>query len=179
MTQRAEHVAAAAYQQIEQLLSFVKDQTPETLKRPCPGRQKLGDGSLGAFLSHMTDNYQRIADFAAGHGQQVPGHDPLAGAHKMPRFLKALGHRRPDHAGAYSAGSADPQEIATRLIVARGLLTQISALTEQQLDTVPAEGSFRFCDGKRNLEEVLRALLKHQTARSTGSARTPSELFRV
>jgi hypothetical protein len=171
MTQRAKHVAAAADLQIEQLLSFVKDQTRETLQRPCPGRQKLGDGSLGAFISHMADNWQRIADFAAGRGQQLPGHSPPARTHKMPRFLTAFGHRRPDHTSAYSADAADPQEIASRLIAARGLVTQIGALSEQQLDAVPAEGSFRFCDGKRNLEEVLRALLRHQD-RQIGAIRS-------
>jgi hypothetical protein len=41
-------------------------------------------------------------------------------------------------------------------------MRQIADLTDRELDAIPPEGSFRFCDGRRSLEAVLASLLKHQ-----------------
>jgi hypothetical protein len=38
----------------------------------------------------------------------------------------------------------------------------MAELTDDQLDSVPPVGSFRFCDGQRTLEQVVASLLKHQ-----------------
>lgn len=45
----------------------------------------------------------------------------------------------------------------------RESLKRIANLTNGQLHTVPPEGSFRFCDGQRTLDQVLEGLLKHQS----------------
>jgi len=160
MGRRAEQLHDEADRQIAELLQVVGAQTAETLKRA--GRQKLGDGTLGALLLHTADNYQRIADFASGSEEPPSGHRPPKGAHKMPRFVRALGHRAPDHDSNYSAGQADPQGITEQLSAARQSLTQLATLTDERLDSIPPDGSFRFCDGKRTFEQVLAALLKHQ-----------------
>ena len=81
----------------------------------------------------------------------------------MPRFLRGRGHRPPDHGSGYTAGSANSHEISAQLSAVRALLPTIASLTDEQLSAVPPEESFRFCDGKRTVEEVLRALLKHQS----------------
>jgi hypothetical protein len=44
----------------------------------------------------------------------------------------------------------------------RATLGRLAELTDGQLDQVPPDGSFRFCDGQRTLEQVLASLLKHQ-----------------
>jgi hypothetical protein len=31
------------------------------LARPCPGRGKLGDGTVGAVATHTTDSYHHVA----------------------------------------------------------------------------------------------------------------------
>jgi hypothetical protein len=43
-----------------------------------------------------------------------------------------------------------------------GDLGRIVELDDRQLDSIPLEGAFRFCDGNRSLEEVLTSLLTHQ-----------------
>lgn len=162
MSERARQLHASAERQLAELLALVSTQTHETLRQPCPGRQKLGDGSVGALIAHTAENYQRIADFAAGRGQQASGHVPPRGAHKLPRFLRAGGHRPPDHGSRFTAATADPGPITQQLTAARRSLAQIATLSDQQLDAVPLDGSFRFCDGQRSLQQVLEALLKHQ-----------------
>jgi hypothetical protein len=173
MSPRATQLHAVADQQVSDLLGLVSRQTPETLQRPCPGRQKLGDGTVGALIAHTADNYERIAGFASGQDVLATDHVPPTGGHTLPRFLRALGHTRPEHGGNYTAQPAEPQALRDQLDGIHASLAQVADLTDDQLDAVPAEGSFRFCDGKRTFEEVLRALLKHQarqldTIRSAG-----------
>jgi hypothetical protein len=61
----------------------------------------------------------------------------------------------------YSADAFDRDRTRAKLLALRD---QVSAarLSDSQLDTIPPAGSFRFCDGKRALEQVLLALLTHQ-----------------
>lgn len=80
----------------------------------------------------------------------------------MSRFLRVLGHRPPDHGSQFTADATDPQRIAQELPAAHQSLAQIATLSDQQLDAVPPDGSFRFCDGRRTLGDVFQALLKHQ-----------------
>ncbi len=96
------------------------------------------------------------------------------GGHHVPRFLKSLGHRPPDHAehrhdersaghgNQYAADNIDLQTLGERLDATRETLTRITLLTDAQLQTIPPEGSFRFCDGQRTLDQVLASLLNHQ-----------------
>jgi len=52
--------------------------------------------------------------------------------------------------------------VLDQLTATRDTLGQIRRLTDQQLDSIPPNGSFRFCDGQRTLDRVLTSLLTHQ-----------------
>jgi len=141
MAERAEQLHSTANGQIEQLIGLLSSIDQATLRLPCPGRQKLGDGTVGALVSHTADNYQRIAGFV-----QTSEGAPGAGQH---------GH-------GHSADNIDPTAVITQLSAARDALGRLAELTNGQLDAVPPKDSFRFCDGQRTLHQVLASLLKHQ-----------------
>jgi hypothetical protein len=154
--------------------SFGSRSDPLTaLRRPCPAREKLGDGSVAAAARHTADNYQRIASFVQTSGRISAAHAPAQrGAHRIPRFLPSFGHGPADHAGPpatglpddhYTADTIDPGALVTQLAAARDTLGQLAEVTDGQLDAIPPKGSFRFCDGQRTLEQVLASLLKHQS----------------
>ena len=67
-----------------------------------------------------------------------------------------------DHNGHYTAHNTTSGDLLGQLSAARDQLEQIAQLTDRQLDAVPPEDSFRFCDGQRTLEQVLAGLVKHQ-----------------
>lgn len=137
MTERAQQLHAAAQQQIDELLDLASTLDDATLRRPCPGREKLGDGTVAASARHTADNYQRIAAFVftGEHGQ---------------------------HGDEYVAGNVDLRALLTQLSVTRRRFDHLSELTDTQLDAIPPKDSFRFCDGHRTLDQVLANLLKHQ-----------------
>jgi hypothetical protein len=66
------------------------------------------------------------------------------------------------HGETYAAEDVGLEAVLEQLEVSRDGLAQVAELTDTQLDVSPPAGSFRFCDGKRNLEQVLAGLLKHQ-----------------
>jgi hypothetical protein len=172
MSERAAQLHAIADAQITELTDLVATLDDAVLRRPCPGREKLGDGTVAANARHAADNYQRIAAFVETGGQMSAEHQQAEhGAHRIPGFLRRLGHRPPDHGGhgagphgnQYTADSLDSTELARQLSVTRDALAQIATLTDEQLETIPPDDSFRFCDGQRTLEQVLTSLLKHQS----------------
>jgi hypothetical protein len=173
MTERAHELAATAQVQIGELIELLSMLDQAALDRPCPGREKLGDGTLGAAARHTADNYQRIAAFVQTSDRMTAAHRPAAyGGHRIPRFLRALGHGRGDHApfdhgvgqhdDAYTADNIDLDAVVAQLGASRDTLGRIAELTHSQLDQVPPKDSFRFCDGQRTLEQVLAGLLTHQ-----------------
>ena len=139
MNQRALSLRRSADEQIGTLIALLSTAGDGALHLPCPGREKLGDGTVGAFASHTTENYQRIAAFIAAPESTAGG-----------------------HAHGFATGNATREAILERLQAARPELAGIAQLTDRQLDAVPTRGSFRFCDGERTLEQVLAAVLKHQ-----------------
>jgi hypothetical protein len=168
MTVRAEKLHSKADAQIGRLIDLVSVMDDADLGRPCPGREKLGDGSVGTLIAHTGDNYLRITTFvAAGGDSAAPASPPYPGRH-LPRLGHLLGglrrHRPRDHGHGDlpAAGGADVVELRRRLATARTDLVRIAELDDGRLDSIPPEGAFRFCDGKRNLGEVLTALLAHQ-----------------
>jgi hypothetical protein len=66
MSRRAHVLHESADRQIAQLAEQLSAAGRTALGRPCPGREKLGDGTIAAVAAHTTDNYQRIARFVAG-----------------------------------------------------------------------------------------------------------------
>ena len=86
-------------------------------------------------------------------------------SHRVPRFLRSVGHRPPDHGAGqdqYTADTVDVAGMLDQLSATRTTLGRLAELTDRQLDAIPPNGSFRFCDGRRTLEQVLASLLKHQ-----------------
>jgi hypothetical protein len=163
---------ATADRQIAELIELVSSADEATLRRPCPGREKLGDGTIAAVARHTADNYQRMASFVQTSDRISAAHAPdHRSGHRIPRFLRPLGHGPADHAGPptgqhddhSTADTIDPGAVVKQLAAARDILAHIAALTDGQLDAIPPTDSFRFCDGQRTLEQVLASLLKHQS----------------
>jgi hypothetical protein len=171
MSHRAEQLCVSAQNQITELIDLLLVADDTTMHLPCPGREKLGDGTVGAIAAHTAENYERIAAFVAAGGSMASRH-----GHGQPRrrgsrvLLRVLGHSPPEHVQAgpsghqdgFTADGADPRQIVNRLLATRDDFARIGQLTDQQLDSVPPKDSFRFCDGERTLEQVLTGLLKHQ-----------------
>jgi hypothetical protein len=173
MTDRADQLHATADDQIAELIALLSAVDEATLRLPCPGREKLGDGTIAASAQHTADNYQRIAEFVHTSDRMSGGQAPnQLGGHRIPRLLRGLGHGPSDHgehgAGAghhpdhYTADVLDVDDIVEQLSATRTALDRIAELTTSQLDATPPKDSFRFCDGQRTLEQVLASLLKHQ-----------------
>ena len=173
MSERAEQLQTTAATQIGELIDLVSTADDATLHRPCPGREKLGDGTIGAISAHTADNYERIGTFVATSQRLANRHDSRQpDRHQIPGVLCELGHTpfgqnqhqadSHSHQAGYTAETVQPTEIARRLTAARQDLARIAQLTDQQLDAIPRKDTFRFCDGQRTLEQVLAALLKHQ-----------------
>jgi hypothetical protein len=173
MTERGSALHATADEQITELIVVISTADEVALRLPCPGREKLGDGTVGASIRHTADNYDRIAGFVQTSDRRSAAHQPgQHGGHRIPRFLRAFGHAPPDHAdpgpGAgqhdndCTADNIDQRAVIAQLSASRHALGQIAALTDRQLDAIPLKDSFRFCDGQRTLEQVIASLLKHQ-----------------
>jgi hypothetical protein len=173
MSHRAEQLRTTAEAQIGELIELIWTADNAALRRACPGREKLGDGTVGAIAGQTAENYQRIATFVATSRRMTSRHNSTPRRWQpSPRVLRALKRARPDHGqhgpgdhghrDGYTAATAQPAEIVERLTAARRDLAPIARLTDQQLEDVPPKDSFRFCDGQRTLEQVLAGLLKHQ-----------------
>jgi hypothetical protein len=174
MSERGKQLHATADGQIAELIALLSTVDEAGLRLPCPGREKLGDGTVAASMRHTADNYQQIAAFVQTSDRMSRAHEPAQdGGHRIPRFPRALGHGPAEHAehgpGAgqhedqYTADHIDPGGVVQQLSASRDTLGGIAQLTDSQLDAIPPKDSFRFCDGQRTLEQVLASLLKHQS----------------
>ncbi len=173
MTERGQELSAIADGQVVNLIDLLSTLDQAALRRPCPGRDKLGDGTIGAAAWHTVDNFTRIAGFVQTSDRMTStqGAAPQA-EHRMPRFLRDLGHRPRDHANhdhiatqhddGYTAENVDVDAVVKQLGASREALGRIAELNDNQLDAIPPNDSFRFCDGQRTLDQVLASLLKHQ-----------------
>ncbi len=159
--------------QISEVIGLLSAGGEAVLSLPVPGREKMGDGTLAACALHTAERYQLIAEFLQAAGQMHPSRAGRGQSrYRIPRFLPARGHGLAGHSGGdhdsgmhdgdYTAESADLDGLLERLSAARDALSVLAQLTDEQLDTVPPAGSFRFCDGQRRLEQVVTGLLKHQ-----------------
>jgi hypothetical protein len=174
MTERGKTLHATADAQIADLIALTSTLDETTLRLPCSGREKLGDGTVAASAQHTADNYQRIAGFVQTSDLMSAAHESTHdGAHRIPRLLRVLGHGPANYdqhgssAGQnddqYTAEHVDLATVASQLSASRDSLSRIAELTDSQLDAIPSKDSFRFCDGQRTLEQVLTSLLKHQS----------------
>ena len=173
MSERAQQLQATSDGQIADLIGLISRLDEITLRRPCPGREKLGDGTVGACARHAADNYRQIATFVNASDQvSAPQDQAHPGARQAPRLLRALGQSRADraahdpgagqHDDGYTADNVDLGTLVKQLSAARDTLGRIAELSDCRLDAIAPKGSFRFCDGQRTLEQVLASLLKHQ-----------------
>jgi len=143
MSERGSRLLETASGQISELIGLLSTRGEAALSLPCPGREKLGDGSVGACALHTADRYQRIAGFLQGHGEGT-------------------------HDGDYRAENVDLQGLLERLSSGQRALSRLAYLTDEQLDSVPPASEMKFCDGQRTLEQVLTSLLRHQSHQVEG-----------
>jgi len=169
MSERAKKLYETADGQLVDLIGLLSGQGEDALSLPCPGREKMGDGTIAACALHTTNRYQMIAAFLQAAGRSAGA---KKGRHRIPRPLLARGHGPSAHAeadrdhgghdGDYAAEAVDLDGLLERVSAARDALSVVGELTDAQLDAVPLADSFRFCDGQRTLEQVVAGLLKHQ-----------------
>src|SRR3954452_22854841 len=76
MSRRAQHLHQTVERQIAELAQRLSDAGEQALTQPCRGREKLGDGTIGAVAAHTTDNYHRIARFLAAHEDDGEQYQP-------------------------------------------------------------------------------------------------------
>ena len=167
MNDRAGQLYARADAQLTELIELASSLDGATLRLPCRGREKLGDGTVGALAQHAADNYQRIATFV-----NIADRRSGRGGNRLVRFLQSGrhgpgAHRNHGHGPVqddrrYTAAAVEPNALVEQLSDARQALRRIADLGDGELDAIPPEGSFRFCDGQRTLEQVLTGLLTHQ-----------------
>jgi hypothetical protein len=174
MSARGIRLLEAANGQISELIDLFSTRGETALGLPCSGREKPGDGTVAAVASHTAGRCQRIATFLQATSQPPDAHTGTGhGRHRIPRFRCAGSREAGDHVEGshnesvahddYSAETVDLHTLLERLSAGRDVLSLLADLTDEQLDAVPPAGSFRFCDGQRNLEQVMASLLKHQS----------------
>jgi hypothetical protein len=144
MSPRAQQLQETADRQIAELAERLSAAGEPGLARFCPGRARLGDGTVGAVAAHTTDNYHRIGRFVAALRDAGEQHQP--------------GH----HGEGYRASEVELDVLLARLLSARDALATIGQLSDEQMDSVPPAGEMKFADGERTLEQIIASLLKHQ-----------------
>jgi hypothetical protein len=141
---RAPRLLEEAIQQIDTLADSLSRARQAALARPCPGRRKLGDGTVGAVATHTTDNYHRVAEFLrASRGTEAR-------------------HPASPHGAGYGAEDVDLGDLLDRLETAKHALAVLAELDDEALDTVPPADDMKFTDGERTLEQIVASILKHQ-----------------
>jgi hypothetical protein len=169
MSERGNQLSETAGRQIRELSYLLSLGSETSFSLPCSGREKLGDGTVGALAWHTADSYPRIAAFLQAINEADParpGHPPvprldLADSHGPDRHADSA-HDVATHVRDYTAAGQSVSGLLERLSATGDALSLLADLTDEQLETVPTAGSFKFCDGQRALEQVLSSLLKHQ-----------------
>ncbi len=152
MNERGTQLQETADGQISELIGLISTGGESALRLPCPGREKLGDGTVAACAMHTADNYHRIAGFLQGQ---------RAGAHtRIAKFLHRHGEDK--HQDNYRADNIDLPALLDRLSSGQAALSPLADLTDEQLNTVPPASDMKFCDGQRTLEQIVTNLLNHQ-----------------
>jgi hypothetical protein len=143
MSDRGAHLARTADRQISELTEVLSTCGEAGLQLPCPGRERLGDGTVAACARHTTENYHRIAGFIRD--------DPIAPEGST--HAHDIGH---------GVERISLPALLARLADARDVLEALAGAGDDQLDSVPTAGTVRFANGQRTLEQVIAAALKHQ-----------------
>lgn len=169
MSERGIQLQQTARRQISELTDLFSIHGEKALRLLCPGREKLGDGTVAANALHTADNYHRIAGFLQANEQMPRTHAQTAHRrHRMPALLRHRNHGEDKHddqsrhGGGNTAENVSLQALLERLSAARSAFRVLAALTDQQLDAEPPASDMKFWDGERNLEQIMTNLLKHQ-----------------
>jgi hypothetical protein len=169
MSDRASQLHQIADQQVSELVELISTCDTSALALPCPGRGKLGDGTVAACAAHSAENYLRIAAFVSGAEQSSgAGHRGMPRHRRGLRLLRRLrgshgsGHQPGAHGAIPGADQVDRDDLLRRLSAGRDALTAIAGLRDDQLDAIPPAGEMKFCDGKRSRQEIVASLLRHQ-----------------
>lgn len=144
MSLRAQRLHDAADSQVAQLAELLAGLGDTRLRRPCPGRARLGDGSVAAVALLTTGSYEQIAEFVT-----------VARTGAAPR-------RTDRHREIHSATAMTADALVARLAAAREALTAVAQLSDDELDSVPDGGEMKFADGTRTFEQIIASLLRHQ-----------------
>ena len=152
MSERGTKLLQIADGQISETIGLLSERGESALLLTNPAREKLGDGTVGGSALHTADGYHRIAGIIRA---SCPGLDQ--------RDDVQDGHVGRDHGNSdYRVEKVDLQELLDRLSAGRSALSLLADLDDTQLDHVPRAGSARFADGRRTLEQLVRAALNHQ-----------------
>jgi hypothetical protein len=141
MSERGMQLLETASGQISELIELISTRDEAALRLECPGREKLGDGTVAACVSHTAGTYNRIAGFLRGVG-------PHEGDH--------------GHDSRHRVEDVNVGALLDQLSAASDAIDMLATLTDEELDTVPPNSGMRFCDGQRTLEQVLASMLRHQ-----------------
>lgn len=165
MNERGTELSQIADGQLSELIDLLSTRDEAAVSLPCPGREKLADGTVGAVATHTADNYVRIAGFIAADAT-VPSSNST---HRSFRSIASRlgGHRRSEHGpsmhGPGGAGTTDRAAVLDRLSKGREAMRVVAELTDEQLDAVPPASDMKFCDGQRTLGQIVTNLLNHQS----------------
>lgn len=138
---RARRLHLAAQGQLDAVAAALTTSDAAALERPCPGRERLGDGSIGAVAQHVIDRWLDIAGFATA-GDSTHSHADMT--HAQDRSVPSRG------------------ALLARIELVDSAITVLGHLSDAQLDAPVPAGAMRFGDGERTLEQVLVAVIKHQ-----------------
>ncbi len=168
MSERATQLHQLADGQLSDMIDLLPARDDAALSLPCPGREKLGDGTVAACASHTAENYLRIAAFLRGDDHQPATHgDRERGPHRIPSFLRGRshgsGHGHDMHSAPHRAEDVDRERLLAQLSAGRDAFNILVDLTDERLDTVPPASDMKFCDGQRTLEQIVANLLNHQS----------------
>jgi hypothetical protein len=171
MSVRATKLSETADRQISGLIDLLDATDASALSLPCSGREKLGDGTVGALAKHTADNYRRIAEFVAAGAQQSVRHghtrEVLHGQSPQPLEHSPREHGD-DHAQRYTADGVDLRNLTAQFTAARHELARIGELTDAQLDAVPPSGS-----GRRPRSATLASATRDPATTAAALARPP------
>ena len=141
-SERGSRLQDIADLQIGELIELLSVGGEATLSLPCPGRAKLGDGTVAALALHTADTYHGIAGLLGG-----------ADTHT--------------HGDAYRSEDTDLRSLLERLSAAQAALAVLADLPDRQLDSVLLQGPRGHSDRRRRSRLIpLSGTLPHEPAPS-------------
>jgi hypothetical protein len=151
MTGRGTRLLDTASGQIAELYQLLCAGGEDALRLASPRRQNLGDGTVGATAEHVARAYQMLAQSIRALAQGSE-----AASAGEPQHHPGYHHR------GHDGERATLPQLLGQLSAAAGALAALAEVTDRQLDSIPPAGAFRYCDGRRTLEQVVVSALGHQ-----------------